>query len=670
MLNIKVAAAELNQIPMDWQGNFQRIAKAIEMAREEKVSILCLPELCITGYGCEDAFASVGLRARAWDILNNILPLTRDMIVSVGLPIAVQNAVYNATALLVDGAIAGFVCKQHLANDGIHYEGRWFKAWPQDTKNYVAHPTKPGITAFPVGDLFFSIGGVKIGFEVCEDAWVEARPGTRLAKHGIDFILNPSASHFSFGKTHTRQRFVVEGSRAFGCTYIYANMRGNESGRAIYDGDSRIASNNQLVAAGNRFSFKDVGLVVQTVDVEATRLAQSRRGSYQPVLDLEKETMVSRSFRFPTLPPVFPKVTEPAWESNQHVKFEEFSRAVSLALFDYLRKSKMSGFVVSLSGGRDSAACIVLISLMVKYGIKELGLEDFIAKLPNSNLKDCKTPNDIVNQLLTTAYQGTANSSDTTLKAAAAVAEEVGAVHHVLDIEPLVAGYRQLIEQALGRKLSWAQDDTALQNIQARVRSPGIWMFANIQNALLLATSNRNEAAVGYATMDGDTSGSLSPLAGIDKPFLCKWLVWLEYVGANCGEFKFPALRAINSQKPTAELREQDKHQTDEDDLMPYPVLDACEIAFVQGMKTPIEVFETVKVQFPQYSTTDFAIWIPRFFKMWSRNQWKRERYAPSFHLDDHGNDPKTSFRFPILSGGFEAELLEFKDHIGVGNPD
>src|SRR5205085_1442418 len=117
-------------------------------------------------------------------------------------------------------------------------------------------------------------------------------------------------------------------------------------------------------------------------------------------------------------------------------------------------------------------------------------------------------------------------------------------------------------------------DDIALQNIQARVRSPGIWMLANIAGALLLTTSNRSEAAVGYATMDGDTSGGLSPVAGIDKAFLREWLAWMEVAGP-LGTQPLPILGLVNRQQPTAELRPATEAQTDEKDLMPYPVLDA-----------------------------------------------------------------------------------------------
>jgi NAD+ synthase (glutamine-hydrolysing) len=185
-------------------------------------------------------------------------------------------------------------------------------------------------------------------------------------------------------------------------------------------------------------------------------------------------------------------------------------------------------------------------------------------------------------------------------------------------------------------------------------------MLANIRGALLLATSNRSEAAVGYATMDGDTAGGLSPIAGIDKAFLRTWLGWMETTGP-VGFKPMPALKAINVQQPTAELRPSEANQTDEDDLMPYPLLDSVERSAIRDKQTPVEVYQWMRAQFPEYTAKQLGEWIERFFRLWSRNQWKRERYAPSFHLDDKNLDPKTWCRFPILSGGFELELEELR---------
>ncbi|MCA9220384.1 MAG: NAD(+) synthase [Planctomycetales bacterium] len=654
---VKVAAAVLNQTALDWDGNKRNILAAIQTARRQGVSLLCLPELCITGYGCEDAFHSAGVHRMAERVLLEIVPETAGLIVSVGLPVMQGGAVFNTSCLIADGQILGFVGKQNLAGDGIHYEPRWFKPWPNDLQATV----EVGGSAYPLGDLMFDIGGVRIGFEICEDAWVGSRPGAEFARRGVDVLLNPSASHFAFGKHEIRKRFVLEGSRAFHVSYVYANLLGNEAGRAIYDGDAMIAADGRMLATGPRFSFADFHLTTAVIDIDATRMSRARTSSYVPQILREQPDVVRRAFDFPVIAPEPANLTTAAWEAGSTVKEEEFARAVSLALFDYMRKSRSRGFVVSLSGGADSAAVSTLCALLVSLGVSQLGRDVFLEKLAHAGpWDDANDVQAIVQRLLLCVYQATSNSGEITREAARGVAESLGAEFLLLDVDPLFRGYCQLIESAIGRSLDWKQDDIALQNIQARVRSPSVWMLANLRSALLLSTSNRSEAAVGYATMDGDTSGGLSPIAGIDKAFLRRWLRWMETTGPE-EHGPLPSLGLINALPPTAELRPPAASQTDEADLMPYDVLDAIERAAIRDKLTPLEVYQRLRAEPDAAPPEQLAQWIERFFKLWSRNQWKRERYAPSFHLDDENLDPKTWCRFPILSGGFVRELAELR---------
>jgi NAD+ synthase (glutamine-hydrolysing) len=697
---IHLAAAVLNQTPLDWRGNAARCRAAIAEARARGVTVLCLPELCLTGYGCEDAFHSANTHRRAWAALRELLPETRGLVVSFGLPVLHQGGVFNGVALAVDGRLVGVVAKRFLAGDGIHYEPRWFKAWPLGLRDvFTAPDTAEGAPeeegALPMGDLLFDIGGIRLGFEICEDAWVAARPGATLARLGVDLILNPSASHFAFGKLEVRRRFVLEGSRAFNATYVYANLLGNEAGRAIYDGDAMIATGGRLVAEGDRFSFADHLLTTAVVDVEATRMAQARTASFRPDLAGDDALLVAAPFEWPKL--VVAAMTKPVrseaprgnlgavrvagdWQESAELKEEEFTRAEALGLFDYMRKSRSRGFVVSLSGGADSAAVACLVHLMTRLALDDLGPADFLEKLGYFPELECAAGEAgapptagelacaLTAHLLTTAYQGTENSGPVTRAAARAVAEAVGSRHFELDVTALHRGYIGAIEKALGRPLEWATDDIALQNIQARVRSPGIWMLTNVAGALLLSTSNRSEAAVGYATMDGDTSGGLAPIAGIDKAYLRQWLRWLETSGPRLHDgsrVAMAALHAVNAQAPTAELRPPSATQTDEDDLMPYPLLDAIERLAIRDKLPPLDVWQLVRRDFGQFPASQLAGWVERFYRLWSRNQWKRERYAPSFHLDDENLDPKTWCRWPILSGGFEVELEELRAEAG-----
>jgi NAD+ synthase (glutamine-hydrolysing) len=296
---------------------------------------------------------------------------------------------------------------------------------------------------------------------------------------------------------------------------------------------------------------------------------------------------------------------------------------------------------------------------MIRLGVEELGLELFLKKIHKDSWyeelqgkKDAKKI--IANRIFTTAYQSTENSGKATLESAEKLADEIGATFYHWNIDDEVKGYTQKISDNIGRELNWQEDDIALQNIQARARSPIIWILANIKNALLLTTSNRSEGSVGYTTMDGDTSGSIAPIAAIDKPFIVQWLKWAE---SNLG---YPSLSYVNSLQPTAELRPEDQDQSDETDLMPYPLLQKIEEMAIRDRFSPLKIYLTLKTSWDGNENI-LKPSIQKFFKLWCRNQWKRERIAVSFHLDDYNVDPKTWCRFPILSSSFKEELEELE---------
>lgn len=626
--SLVVAASCLNQTPLDWEGNYSRMRRATEEARALGAQLLVLPELCVSGYGCEDAFFSVDVHRRSLKQTLRLAIEVPQMLVLCGLPLLLDGQRYNVAAVLGEGGIKGIVPKQHLANYGIHYETRWFEPWPSGKREIVRIEGQQ----VPVGDITFDLGGVLLGVEICHDAWVEHRPGVELVKRGCKLLANLSASHFAFGKHLEREEKMREWSKDV--AYIYANALGNEAGRAIYDGITVIAERGEVLQRGERFSFAEVRTIAQQLQVEEV----SARGDIPCVLASSQAALIPRS-------------REAAWSG----KFEEFSRVVALGLFDYLRKSRSQGFVVSMSGGADSAGTSLLVATMVRLATLELGVEGFLKRL--DYIPGLSAEN-LMARLLTCVYQSTTNSSETTRVAAQKVSETLGATFCVFDISEIVSGYTSRVEEALGYKLNWEEHDLALQNIQARTRSPGVWMIANLNNALLLSTSNRSEAAVGYTTMDGDTSGGLSPVAGIDKAFLREWLSWYE-VSGPLGLSPLSELSYVNAQAPTAELRPGG--QSDEDDLMPYPLLDRIERLAIRDKLSPVEVFQSLLEEQTPYEKEQLRSWVRRFFLLWSRNQWKRERFAPSFHLDDENLDPKTWCRFPILSGGFATELEELR---------
>ena len=359
----------------------------------------------------------------------------------------------------------------------------------------------------------------------------------------------------------------------------------------------------------------------------------------------------------------------PDWETGAFVKEEEFVRAEALALFDYLRKSRSHGFVVSLSGGADSAATASLVHLMVAFGLRELGAEKFGARLsyifktiPDGDAKA------ITAKLLTTAYQSCDNSGSVTREAARVVAGALGACHYEWDVGQIVRDYIQIIGRATGTQFNWHDHDIPLQNIQARARSPvfGCWRISKMLFCLPPATARKRRW--GMRPWTATPAGDSVRLRVSTRPGC----------GNGCAGLKQPAPRVCirlrpwtwsTGKPPRQNCVPPDCKQTDEDDLMPYDVLDAIERAAIRDKRSPVEVFEILLLRYPRHDPKQLNIWVARFFKLWCRNQWKRERYAPSFHLDDENLDPKTWCRFPILSGGFEVELQELSKRANQAEP-
>ncbi len=166
-----------------------------------------------------------------------------------------------------------------------------------------------------------------------------------------------------------------------------------------------------------------------------------------------------------------------------------------------------------------------------------------------------------------------------------------------------------------------------------------------------------SEAAVGYATMDGDTAGCVAPIAGLPKVYIHQYLSWVARTGP-IGVGPTEEMYAVVEQQPTAELRPASYLQTDEDDLMPYWLLHKIETMVVKNRYIPVEIYQELKATI-EYDNNALIHAIAKFFRLFSRNQWKRERYALSFHMDDHNLDPRTWCRTPILTGGYEEELEE-----------
>jgi NAD+ synthase (glutamine-hydrolysing) len=652
MEKIVVAGAALNQLPLDWEGNRRRILRVIEEARRLGATVVCLPELCLSGYGCEDAFLFPSTPRLAEESLQQLLPHTRRMIVLVGLPVLFEGKLYDAAALLVDGKIAGIVCKQNLLCDGLRQEYPRFHPWPAGKHREI----RLGDATVPIGDLSFDCGGIRIAVKIGADLPIDL-PDSPDSHPDCDLLLNPVAEPFGIGTFALRKERLAELSAQWDLPLLSVNLLGNEAGRVIYDGSVIIAAGGKPVAVGPRLTFRPIELTACGIPVEQKSTLSSLSKSQASFQGLLGSYVHHLNFAWPEKPVAeVPSPMPAAWEQSPHVVHEEVARALALGLFDYMRKARARGFMVSLSGGADSSAVACLVALAIHWAYRDLGREGFLATLDYfPELGQANSPAEMVGRLLRCLYQPSRNSSEASFRSAQAVAQALGTPLEVVSIDPFVERYVAEAERILGRPLTWQHDDIALQNIQSRVRGPMAWLLANAEGKILLATGNRSEAIVGYATMDGDTCGGITPLGSLSKAFLRRWLRWLEQVGpADLGPI--PALAEVNRLTPSAELRPPEQAQTDEADLMPYEVLEAIDEAVFRDRLPSEELKERLSKKFPAYSPSQLASWVERFLRLCAQSQWKRDRLAPAFYVGDPSRQPWTTRRLPLLSPGFIPE--------------
>lgn len=675
MKRINVSVASLNQTPGDFKGNIKNIMDAVKEAQKENSNILVTPELSITGYGIEDYFTYTSFVEKALIETNKLAEtIPEDMIVIVGLPYMHNSYLYNGAALLYGGKIIGINFKKNLAANGIHYEQRWFTHWKENKSLKILDP-KLGYE-MNIGINIYDFHNFKIGIEICEDAWVSNRVASYYFENGVDIIANPSASHFAISKFKTRKTLVADSSRVYGVTYLYSNINGCESGRAIYDGGSLIANEGQIVNQGDRFHGTDYHVITTTINninSKHNKISSSQR--YTDPYSNVKAIKIEEDFKMSDILSPAKKNKVRDWELNSFVENEEAVRAIAMGIRDWARKTKVHGYSLSLSGGADSALVATLVYLSLYFDAeyffsKGLNISDsYLGHFGDidEDLNIDSILKKIMPKYLITAYQPSSNSGNVTKIAADKVASMLSSEHKVFVVGDIVDLYEKKIEEGFNLKTNWEEHDIFKQNMQARVRSPMIWGASNLCNRLLLTTSNLSEASVGYFTQDGDSSGVLAPICGVTKSRVLSLLKWLENSGVQCERYvkKFGYLSYINNQRPTAELRPQDQTQEDEDDLMPFVILDEIIRLHIQLNYTPIQVFEELSFNSDgTYDTSFYASCVVKYFTLFARNQWKRERQAPGFHIEMNSLDPKTYKRIPLLANMFEDELNEIKEFI------
>ena len=373
---IKVAAGTPRIRVADCHYNAEQIFTMMREADQQGVRVLCLPELCLTGYTCGDLFLQDTLLRGAEEGLNTILEATRnlDLVAAVGLPVRDKwdGKLYNCAALIQQGEILGLVPKIHLPNYGEFYEKRWF-ASGKDVDHTI---TLCGQDVCLSDRLIWAceeIPDLVIGVEICEDLWAPEPPSAALARSGATLILNLSASNETVGKANYRRNLVAGQSGRLLCGYVYADAgEGESTTDLVFSGHNIIAENGSLLAE-RRFA---AGLTISEIDVQ--RLAYERRRNTTftpPARDPMAEAHclgVSRvSFNLKVGETkltryVSPNPFVPADAEDRAERCNEILKIAALGLKKRLEHTRARTAVVGLSGGLDSTLAILITAVAMK----------------------------------------------------------------------------------------------------------------------------------------------------------------------------------------------------------------------------------------------------------------------------------------------------------------
>lgn len=695
----QVAALALNTQALGIKQNLDRILKAVQEAAVQGKSALFGAELCVSGAECGDMFLHFEFVEQIDRYLKEFqAKLPQDFVVGLGVPMRMRAQCFaepEAFAAAVDPLFAQL--EQQLQEQKEQEEKG---LPPRPDKINMTDEKKAEIAQRVLGPLasayvlltrdevlfiapskltikhertdyssrYFSLACDVPGFDLIQgyvaqvgnkkiliafgdyEFFIVPQMQEYVAAHHDEFalILMPETYGYEVERPQNKEVDAMLLSQIYDLPVVRVNNVGCEAGSTLYDGQCAFINDGDVRARSPLFSFKDYAIT--TVD-----------SGVQPALH----------------------------------QYDEMLKAVALGMHDWMKKTYSRGYALSLSGGADSALCAVCMALSQVHALLELGLESYMELLQQLKIEyDAEGFKQAVLQaagsgpygsafeerqieavitalkqyvmphLLICAYQGSDYSGSVTRTAATEMAASVGATFYQWSIAPMVKDYVSTVSDALGYELSWDKDDIALQNIQARSRLPGIWLIANHKQLLLMATSNLSEAAVGYCTMDGDTAGGLSPIAGIDKSTILKINEHIMHHGIGLDgfgqKFQVPAISYIVAQAPTAELRPGGE-QTDEKDLMPYPLLDTIRQLFAVDQYMPQEIvdilcqhkeddYKSVTLDLGVTNNQDIERYVHRFFTLFQRNQWKRERYATSFHILKDDASPKSYLRFPVLS--------------------
>ena len=571
MKTLRIALAQMNSTVGDLKGNSRKIISFIEKAKKQKADVVAFPELAITGYPPEDLLLKPQFIADNKEALKKIISRTTGIAAVVGFVDSANNVLYNAAAIIADGKMKDSYHKILLPNYGVFDEVRYFS---------------PG-TRFPV----YTLNGVKVGINICEDIWHRDGPALTQSRAGADIIININASPYEMGKPAVREKILGERSRENRVFIAYLNAVGGQD-ELVFDGCSMVYDyEGRMIARAAQF---EEAMMLLDIDVSKE---QRYRKNLLPV-DTE-QTGPPRSIKKISiaLPDHAVRKSLPLHRiASFKEREDEVYQALVLGTADYVRKNGFQGVVIGLSGGIDS-------SLVATIAVDAIGRGN-----------------------VTGIFMPSPFTSMDSREDAEQLAKNLGITLKELPISGIMGSYMKVLEPQFAGK----PKDTTEENLQARIRGNLLMALSNKFGWLVLTTGNKSEMSVGYATLYGDMAGGFAVIKDVPKTLvydICRW--------RNTMNRQEIIPERVLIKEPTAELK---PNQKDTDSLPPYDQLDPVLRAYIEY---ELSFDDILDLGVSEEQTK-------RVIGMVDRSEYKRRQSPPGIKITARafGRD----WRFPITN--------------------
>lgn len=609
-----------------------------------EADLIVTPELSLTGYTCADLFLNRNMLQCVQESLKKILQHTakygqKGPALMLGLPVELDGELFNCAAFLHNGVLIGIVPKTYLPNYGEFYEKRWFSAGEVEEREI----TFAGEKNVPFGNqVIFQFGTeqehVKLGIEICEDAWTPISPGRMLALQGAEILINLSASNEVIGKAQYRRNLVGSISSSCICGYVYASAGQWEStSDLVFSGHNLMCQNGKLL--GEVKPFED-GVLIRDFQLSKIRhdrianksFADCRKYYVQkryPIVKCKKEILVKDSILAKI--PITPFVPS----RNRKDRCLGIFEMQVAGLQRRIQTTHAKCIVVGVSGGLDSTLAL----LVSAQAVKNLGL-------PASTVVGITMP----------GFGTTSRTKDNSRKLMEILGCEIREIS-------IVNAVRQHF-QDIGHKEE--VQDITYENCQARERTQILMDVANKENGFVIGTGDLSELALGWCTYNGDHMSMYAVNTSIPKT-LVRTLV--DEVGHNMGQHGFTDIDAVIEDiidtPVSPELLPPNADgtiaQKTEDTVGSYVLHDFFLYYTLRYEMDPEEIFELCKAAVAQseeymFCSQEIKKWQNVFYTRFFRQQFKRNCMPDGVKVGTVSVSPRGDLRLP--------SEIEFEEYI------